>query len=244
MLEVKKIYKNFGGIKALNDCSFIIKKGIITGLIGPNGSGKSTIFNLISGIIRPDKGKIIFDKYDITKKSSEDISNLGVSRVFQKSKLFDNLTVKDNLLLAFDNNDTKFWRNFFKIRYVDNKKNKTIKKLLQSVELFESLNKQVKDLSYGQKRLIELIRAIINPHSFLILDEPVAGVNPNLKQKIKKILLDLKSEGETILIIEHDMNFIFDIADKIIVMDEGAVIAIDKPDKIKKNKLVREAYLG
>ena len=244
MLKIKNIYKSFGGVKAVAGCSFEVKPNLITALIGPNGAGKSTIFNLISGIVRPDEGKIIFNEKDITNKSPEAISNLGMSRLFQKSRLFNNLTVKENLLLAIDNEDTKFWKNLVGKNKTTKEKEGSIKEILKLVEMESFENYTARDLSFGQKRLVELARAILNPHTFLMLDEPVAGVNPKLREVIAKILLDLKAKQETILLIEHDMHFTFSVADWVIVMQEGRVLVEGAPADIKNNPKVLEAYLG
>jgi len=244
MLKIKNLKKYFGGVKAVNDCSFEIEKRKITALIGPNGAGKSTVFNLISGIIKPDGGEILFNGKNISKLNPEKISNLGISRLFQQTMLFNNLTVKENLLLAFDNEDTKFWKNFFGKNKLSNEKLKKIKAMLELIKMENFENKKAKDLSYGQKRLVELIRTIINPHILLMLDEPVAGINPQIRMEIAELLKNLKTQGETILLIEHDMNFTLGVSDKIIVMDEGKVIAEGKPEEIKNNPQVLEAYLG
>jgi len=244
MLKIKNLKKYFGGVKAVNDCSFEIEERKITALIGPNGAGKSTVFNLISGIIKPDEGEILFNGKNISKLNPEKISNLGISRLFQQTMLFNNLTVKENLLLAFDNEDTKFWKNFFGKNKLSNEKLKKIKAMLELIKMENFENKKAKDLSYGQKRLVELIRTIINPHILLMLDEPVAGVNPQIRMEIAEMLKKLKTQGETILLIEHDMNFTLGVSDKIIVMDEGKVIAEGKPEEIKNNPQVLEAYLG
>jgi len=268
------VKKHFGGVKAVDGYNFEIKENLITALIGPNGAGKSTVFNLISGLLKTDGGKILFKiqdtRYnfqknsksqilnpktknlkngyvDITNLSPEKISNLGISRLFQKSRLFNNLSVKDNLLLAIDNNDTKFWRSFFQpvpSKARDSLAHGKVDNILELTNLTKFKNTLARDLSYGQKRLVELGRTILNPHTFLILDEPVAGVNPKLRQKISEILQSLKARGETILLIEHDMNFTFGLADRVIVMDEGKVIAQGKPVEIKNNPKVLEAYLG
>jgi branched-chain amino acid transport system ATP-binding protein/neutral amino acid transport system ATP-binding protein len=244
MLKIQNLSKAFGGVKAVNDCSFEIKKGTITALIGPNGSGKSTVFNLVSGVLKADSGKIIFDGINITNKSPEAISNLGISRMFQQSRLFKNLSVKENLLLAIDNEDTKFWKNLFGLNKITKEKEEKIREMLKLVEMEKFENRLVGELSFGQKRLVELVRTILNPHELLMLDEPVAGVNPRLRKIIAKVLLKLKKEGKTILLIEHDMNFALSLADEVIVMDEGKVIAKGKPKEIKKNPKVLEAYLG
>jgi len=248
MLKIKNLKKYFGGVKAIDGCSFEVQPEKITALIGPNGSGKTTVFNLISGILKTDTGKIFFkpekEWVEINNKSIEFISNLGISRVFQQTKLFDNLTVKEkNLLLAFDNEDTKLFKNFFNLNKTKEKEGK-IKGMLRLVDMEKFENNLARNLSYGQKRLIELVRAILNPHKLLMLDEPMAGVNPRLRKKITEILLKLKEKGETILLIEHDMNFTLEVADWVIVMEKGRVIAEGKPEEIRNNPRVLEAYLG
>ena len=244
MLHIKNLSKHFGGVKAVNNCSFGIKENHITALIGPNGSGKSTIFNIISGILKKDFGKIIFNKTDITDFSPDKVSNEGISRLFQKSQLFDNLTVKENLLLAIDNEDTKFWKNILGKNKTTKEKEQKIIDVLKLIEMESFAHRLGRELSFGQKRLIEITRTILNPHKLLMLDEPVAGVNPKLRKKISKILLNLKKEGATILLIEHDMNFALNLADEVIVLDEGKVIAKGNPNQIRNNKKVLEAYLG
>ena len=244
MLKIQNLSKHFGGVKAVNNCSFDIKENSITALIGPNGSGKSTVFNLISGVLKENSGNIIYDKKNITHFSPEQVSNAGISRLFQKSHLFDNLTIKENLLLAIDNEDTKFWKNLLGNNKTTKEKEEKVKEILKLVEMESFSNKLGRELSFGQKRLIEIARTILNPHKLLMLDEPVAGVNPKLRKKISEILLDLKKQGATILLIEHDMNFALNLADEVIVLDEGKVIAKGTPKQIKDNKKVLEAYLG
>jgi branched-chain amino acid transport system ATP-binding protein/neutral amino acid transport system ATP-binding protein len=244
ILELSNVSKSFEGVKAVDDCSFEIKENMITALIGPNGSGKSTIFNLVSGLLKLDSGKIIFDKVDITNKSPEFISNLGISRAFQQSQLFDNLTLEENLLLAFDNEDTKFFKNLLGINKITEDKKEKIHHYLKMINLERHLHHLAREFSYGQRKLIELVRAIINPHKLLMLDEPVAGVTPQLRNKITDILLELKEKGETVLLIEHDMYFTFNVADRIIVLEKGKPIAEGTPDEIKNNPKVLEAYLG
>ncbi len=244
MLKIQNLTKIFGGVKAVNNCSFTVQKGKITALIGPNGSGKTTIFNLISGVTKPDKGDIFLDNQNIINNSVDKISNFGISRLFQQSRLFKNLTVKDNLLLAINNEDTQLWKNVFGLNKIPEEKEEKINELLRELEILEIQNNLANDLSFGQKRLAEIARTILNPHKLLMLDEPVAGVNPKIRHKIAEFLLDLKKKDETIFLIEHDMSFTLTIADDIIVMDTGKIIAAGKPEEIKSNKKVLDAYLG
>lgn len=244
MLEIIDLKKHFGGIKAVDGASFKIEKGKITALIGPNGSGKTTIFNLVTGTVLPDEGKIIFNNHDLKGHSVEEVSRHGISRMFQKSRLFGNLTVIDNLRLAVAEDDVDFWANFFGIKKIAKEQEEKIMGLLKKINMHDSLAKKCRDLSFGQKRLIEIARTMLNPHGMLMLDEPVAGVNPKLREEIKMLLLELKKQGETVLLIEHDMKFVTGVADRMIVLDEGKIIAEGIPKKIMKNKKVLEAYLG
>jgi branched-chain amino acid transport system ATP-binding protein len=244
MLQVRNLKKHFGGIKAVDGATFEVEEGKITALIGPNGAGKSTVFNFISGVVDSDEGEILFQGEDITNKRPEQISNLGISRLFQKNKLFKNLTVEENLLLAFDNEDTKFWKNLFGGSKKTSEKEVRIKEILTMLDMPDFFQRPTRALSYGQRRLIEIGRSIINPHSFLMLDEPVAGVNPKLRNKISELLQGLRKDEETILLIEHDMQFTLSIADWVIVMEKGRVIAEGTPEEIRENQQVLEAYLG
>ncbi len=244
MLSVINLSKSFGGVKAVNNCSFEIKENMITALIGPNGSGKSTVFNLISGVLEEDSGRIIYDGVDITRFSPEQVSKAGISRLFQKSQLFGNLSVKDNLLLAVDVDDTNFWKNLFGLNSLSRDEEERVLEMLRLVELDSFSDKLARELSFGQKRLVEIARTILSPHKLLLLDEPVAGVNPKLRKKVFNLLLGLKKSGSTILLIEHDMNFALNLADEVVVLDEGKVIARGSPDKIRNDKRVLEAYLG
>ena len=244
ILKMQNVKKYFGGVKAVDDCSFDIEKGKITALLGPNGSGKTSIFNIISGIINVDYGNILLDSKNITNKAPDEISNLGISRLFQKARLFENLSVEDNLMLSVNNQDMKFFKNLFGLnRFFASEKEKT-NKILKLLNIEEIQKKFPKELSYGQQRLVEITRTFLNPHSLVLLDEPVAGVNPIIRSKFAKFLLDMKNQGESILLIEHDMRFTFSIANKIIVLHEGKIIAEGSSEEIKNNDLVRKVYLG
>lgn len=241
MLKVQNLKKFFGGIRAVDGCSFNVDRGKITALIGPNGSGKSTVFNLVSGILKLDSGKLILEEKEITGIAPHRVSQKGISRLFQQTRLFENLTVSENLSLALNEDDTKFWKNFFRKEVVHDE---NIQKSLESLGLEKFQNRLARELSYGQKRLVEILRTVIRPHKVLMLDEPVAGITPLLRRKIAALLRNLRKEGETILLIEHDMNFALNLVDWVVVLDAGKVLAEGTPYEIRKNKKVLEAYLG
>jgi branched-chain amino acid transport system ATP-binding protein len=241
IIETKHISKFFGGVKAVQNCSIQIREGVITAIIGPNGSGKTTLFNTLTKLYEPTKGKIYLNGKDVTVLPDYEISKKGVSRTFQEVRLFQNLTIADHLAIALETGNDFSWSAL--VAKVYNPRHK-IKMLLKKVGLHKSPKTFAADLSYGQRKLLDLAIALAKPHDVLLLDEPVAGVNPKLRQEIKKILKNLRKEGETIVLIEHDMNFVMDLADDIIVLDTGRVIATGKPKSIQKNKQVLEAYLG
>ena len=226
MLSLNNLSKSFGGVKAVNKCTFEIKKNTITSLIGPNGAGKTTVFNIISGLTNPDSGTIRLENKNIAGFPPHKIAKSGVSRTFQLTKVFRNLSVRDNMLIAKKTNDDE------------------IKNMLKSVYFEKPLDTIASELSYGQQRLLELARALLMPHKLLMLDEPTAGVNPGVRQEFKTILRNLKKEGKTVLLIEHDMEFVMNISDNIIVLNEGRVLMEGKPKDVVKDKRVLEAYLG
>jgi len=226
MLLLKNISKSFGGVKAVDKCTFEVEENTITSLIGPNGAGKTTVFNIISGLTKPDSGAIRLENKNITGMPAYKIAQSGISRTFQLTKVFRNLSVRDNMLIAKKTNDDE------------------IKKILKSVYFEKSLDTIASELSYGQQRLLEIARALLMPHSLLMLDEPTAGVSPIVRQELRKILKNLRKDGKTILLIEHDMEFVMDISDTVIVLNEGRVLKEGRPKDIVKDKRVLEAYLG
>lgn len=240
-LNIRFLHKNFGGIKALDGASMKIDKGKITAIIGPNGSGKTTLYNAVMNLIKKDKGQVFLEHKNITKLKDYKISKLGISRTFQQVRLFKNLTIKDHLDLAMNLKDERLISSVF---CKEKDRTKEIKEILKMVGFDKPLKTLGSDLSYGQRKLLDLAICLAKPHKLLMLDEPVAGVNPKLRKEIKKIIKGLNKKGETILLIEHDMNFVMDLADWIFVMDEGKVIASGKPKEIQNNKKVLEAYLG
>lgn len=247
VLSIRNVDKRFGGVVALDNCSLAVEQGTITALIGPNGSGKTTLFDVISQLIDEDGGTIIFAGHDITKHSpfsAHKVAKLGISRTFQDVRLFGNLTVEQHLLLALSNDCMSVPRNLLAGNAVDDAERRVIREALALVQFEKPPNTVVADLSYGQRKLLDLAIAIVKPHSLLLLDEPVAGVNPKIRSIIKDLLITLRKRGETILLIEHDMNFTMSLADYVYVLDAGKVIAQGKPSHVRKNRRVLEAYLG
>ncbi len=244
MLKIQSISKNFDGTQALKSCSFEIPKNKITALIGPNGAGKTTLLDIISGIVKGDNGKIIFQGNNLTHFRPYKISNLGISRTFQQVELFKNLTIQDHLLMPQDNQDTRMFFNVAGLNRIEKEKMDKIKSILDKLELGKPLETIATDLSYGQRKLLDLAIALLKPHQLLLLDEPVEGVSPQIREKIKDILEELKAKGETILIIEHDIDFVIKIADWIVVLDNGEVLWQGQPEEIRQRPEIIEAYLG
>lgn len=240
-LAIKNVSKHFGGIGALDQCTLTVEQGKITAIIGPNGSGKSTLFNVVSRLVQEEEGTITLEQQDITAQRDYQVARGGISRTFQEARLFRNLTIQDHLEIAFRQDDEKLFHSIFHRR---TNHDGEIKKILQLVHLDLPLQTYATELSYGQRKLLDLAMTITKPHSLLLLDEPVAGVNPQLRQDIQQILRSLNEKGETILLIEHDMNFVMDLADHIFVLDNGKVIAQGVPKEIRHNPKVMEAYLG
>jgi len=247
MLKVNKLEKSFGGVRALDSCSFEVEEGSITGLIGPNGSGKTTLFNVVSGIYDADAGSIVYDGEDITELEIYKRAAIGMGRTFQIVRIFPKLTVLDNVLLAQPHIGESFWSAFIRskgMRADESRHRQRALEILGEVGLREKANDLAKNLSYGQQKLLEIARALAVEPKLLLLDEPLAGVNPALAVKIIGILRKLREEGKTILVIEHRMRDLLKLADKMIAMDNGRVIAQGVPIKVLRDRKVVESYLG
>lgn len=242
MLEIKNIYKSFGGTKALQGCGFEIEEGKITGLIGPNGAGKTTLFDVISGLIKPEAGHIIFGNYDLTKLEAFEIANLGINRTFQQVRLFKNLSILDHLQMSADNEDTKVFKQLFSPWKTKNQAR--YNEIIEEFGIKHGLDTIANDLSYGQRKLLQMAMAFTRQHHLLLLDEPVAGVNSVIQKEIERLLLKFKESGQTVMLIEHDIEFVKRLADKVVVMDEGKVLTEGEPIKVLNEKRVLEAYLG
>lgn len=241
MLTIQNITKSFGGVQAIRGSNFSVQEGKITALIGPNGAGKTTLFNMITGFLRPDTGSISFLGKDITKLAPEKIARLGISRTFQQVRLFHYLTIRDHLRMVDDHDDCALIKNMFDWKKADDA---PYEQLLEEFGIERGLDALVSELSYGQRKLLDIAMRLRMPHTLLLLDEPVAGVNSLVQDRIEQLLLKLKAKGESILLIDHDMQFIRNLADYVIALEHGVVIAEGEPDLVLQDKRVLSAYLG
>lgn len=244
MLSIHNIHKAFGGVKALQGITLTIEPKHITALIGPNGAGKTTLFDVINGIIAPDKGELFVEKENMTHLPSHVRAQHGIGRTWQAVRLFKHLAIADHIRMAESNEDTALLRSLLPRRRVRERESKKFLDVLQKFGIDRSPATLVSHLSYGQRKLLQLAMVSLQPHKMLLLDEPVAGVDRVAQEHIEMLLLRMKKEGETIFIIEHDMEFVQKIADHVIVMDEGRVLTKGPPAKVLRDKRVLEAYLG
>ena len=249
IIEVKNLTKNFGGLKALNDCSLSIQEGSITGIIGPNGSGKSTLFNVITGNLPLSKGEVYFEENDITGIPSYELFSMGILRTFQIAHEFTNLTVLENLMMVpgkqKGENLLYTWLNPKLIQQEDKKIQNKALEVLDFLNLNHLTNEIAGNLSGGQKKLLELGRTMMADAKIVFLDEVGAGVNRTLLKDIGTSILKLNKErGYTFCMIEHDMDFISRLCEPVIVLAEGSVLFEGNADEVKKNEKVIESYLG
>ena len=248
MLQVQNLSKEFDGIKAVDDLSFTLEDNAIVALVGPNGSGKTTVFNIVSGFLKAEKGKIFLNGKDITSVSSYKIARLGIGRTFQNIRLFPQLSVLDNVMLGlkYETGD-RFPSALFQTKRMKKEEAENIKKaeeLLKFAGLSEKRDSVAENLSHGQRKLLELVRILALKPKIFLLDEPIAGLFPETKKTMFGLIRMLKESGKTILFIEHDLHSVMDIAEKIIVLDHGKKITEGSPEEIKQNKEVLKAYLG
>jgi neutral amino acid transport system ATP-binding protein len=249
LLEVTGLAKRFGGLRAVDGAAFAVRRGSITALIGPNGAGKTTAFNLITGFLRPDAGRVRLGEEDVTGRRPDRIARAGMVRTFQLTRVLGKLTVLDNVVLAAPDQPgerlsaallrPRGWRP----RECALREEATA--LLAEVGIADKADDYAATLSGGQRKLLELARALMARPALVLLDEPMAGVNPTLGRRLLAYLETLRAErGLTILFVEHDMEVVMGISDEVVVMAEGRVIVQGPPDLVRRDRRVIDAYLG
>ncbi|HEX4190254.1 MAG TPA: ABC transporter ATP-binding protein [Marmoricola sp.] len=236
LLRVDDVVVQFGGVTAVNHASFEVEPGTVTGLIGPNGAGKTTCFNVITGLQAPTAGRIVFDEHDITRLPVNRRARRGIGRTFQRLEAFGSLSVADNVRAAFDIHDG--FAGMF--RSVGN----DVTDLLELVGIADYAKDRADSVPTGTARLLELARALACDPRLLLLDEPSSGLDESETEAFGKLLTQLAAEGRTILMVEHDMDLVMSVCDKIHVLDFGSIIAVGDPAAVRANPVVQKAYLG
>ncbi|HEV8594246.1 MAG TPA: ABC transporter ATP-binding protein [Thermoplasmata archaeon] len=248
ILETRDVVKTFGGLRALDACSVAVRPRTITGLIGPNGAGKSTLFNTIVGLFEPDSGEIWFQGERIDREPPYRLVGKGLVKTFQIPRELRNLTVMENVLLSAKDVPGETLLGIL-LRHGEGKKREyeiqvRAEELLEFVGMHALRDEYAKNLSGGQKKLLELTRALMSDPSVILLDEPVAGVNPTLAAKIMDLIEKLRQQGKTIFLIEHDMDIVMNRCDWIVVLHQGRKLAEGPPASVKADAKVVDAYLG
>ena len=249
LLEVSNLGIAFGGLQAVAQLDLSIEKGHLYGLIGPNGAGKTTVFNMLTGVYKPTEGNIVLDGKDITGKSPELISKAGVARTFQNIRLFNEMTVLDNVKVGLHNQyKYNMWTGILRLpkyREIEHEMNREAKKLLKIFDLDGQADLKASQLPYGKQRKLEIARALATNPKLLLLDEPAAGMNPNETEELMQTVRSVRDQfGIAVLLIEHNMNFVMGICEQITVLDYGRVIARGDGMSIRNNPKVIAAYLG
>lgn len=242
ILKVERLCKSFGAVEASRDLSFSVERGHIHALIGPNGAGKTTVVNQLSGELLPDSGRILFNSQDITWIKPHKRVRKGLGRSFQITSVFENLTVAENLalsILADNGHNFRFWQNAMR----DPAVRRLLPAALGRVDLSDQADKPARYLSHGEKRQLEVGMALTGNPEMLMLDEPMAGQGPGGTKELSRLILALKGKT-TVLLVEHDMEAVFSLADRITVLVYGEAIASGTPDEVRSNPEVKSAYLG
>lgn len=248
ILKVTGVNKHFNGVKAISDLSFEVQEGGITALIGPNGAGKTTLFDIITGFLRPDSGEVKFNEKDITHLPPHRISMQGISRTFQTIRLFPQMTVLDNIMLGMKCNRWEtmlaaLTRSRHMLREEAGNRERALE-LLDMVGLRHKQGHNADTLSYGQRRLVEIVRTLAMDAELYLFDEPTSGVYPEMIPKLLEVMRTLNGKGKTVLFIEHNMQAVRDVAQKVVVLNYGKKLAEGTPGEVLNNTVVHEAYFG
>ncbi|PIS04903.1 MAG: ABC transporter ATP-binding protein [Candidatus Buchananbacteria bacterium CG10_big_fil_rev_8_21_14_0_10_42_9] len=239
-LKTKNLDKHFDGVKAVDNLSVGIQKGLITGIVGPNGSGKTTLINTLSGMLRMDGGAVEISDVKLSRIKPHHVPSYGITRTFQNVRLFEQMTVLDNILVVLTERNlvSAFFEkhNDFHLKKAE--------ATLRHVGLWEKRNQLASNLSYGQRKLLEIARAMVMDTDIYLFDEPFAGLFPEMVKIVSTTLKQLRTENKTVILVEHDMSIIRELCDHVIVMDAGKLLTEGNPEKVLNQKEVIEAYLG
>ena len=247
MLELNNIHKSFGEREILSGVNLKLEKGNVYTLMGANGTGKTTIFNIVTSFLKADEGTVLFKGKRIDNLSPVTINSLGITRTFQNLRLIEGLSVKENILLAFKGNKgERIWNALLPGIFLKEEKadyEQKAKDIIRKVFLDDVADSKAGEISYGQQKLLTFACCIANDAELLLLDEPVAGINPEYRNKIKNLVLHLKANGKTILLIEHNTEFIEQLSDRLFFLNSGLLMKFENYDALKNNTIVHEAYL-
>jgi len=239
LLEVDRLTKRFGGVTAVDDCSFSVPEGRVTALVGPNGSGKTTVFNLVTGYLRPDAGGIRLAGAAVRRPDPTRLSRRGLTRTFQQARVFSDLTLVQNMVAAVQ----QPWRALLRGALRSSERARALE-LLEEFGLARLAHDRAGTLSYGQKKLLEFAAVLMGDPRLVLLDEPTAGVNPVLAEQIEARIRELNARGLTFLLVEHNMNLVMRLCDPVVVLDHGTKLSEGTPAEVRNDPRVLDAYLG
>ena len=247
LLNMRNLSKHFDGVTALGDFSCTLGQGEILGVIGPNGAGKTTLFNVLTGFITPDRGQILLQDKNLTRLSPHKRARLGIARTFQNLRLIQRLTVLQNVLLFFDDQPGERLSNIFfrwdRCKEQEARNREKALSLLEGVGLRQKADDPAEALSYGQQKLLSIVCCLAADAQVLLLDEPVAGIAPEMIERILGVIQDLPTQGKSVMLIEHNLDAVMQVCDRVVFMDAGAKISEGTPKQVRDDPRVIEAYI-